>query len=44
MNKTYLIGYDLPVYKWCDLTTSAFQFHRNKNGKLYKEYDKSKQI
>lgn len=44
MNKTYLIGYYLPVYKWYDLTKSEFQFHRNKNGKLYKEHDKNKWV
>lgn len=42
--KTFLIGYELPVYKWCDLTTSSFQYHRNKNGKVFKEFNKSKWI
>lgn len=47
--KTFLIGYELPVYKpnlyflECR-DKKPFQYHRNKNGKLYKVHDKNKWV
>ena len=41
--KTFLIGYEKPVFREYTLTkVISFQYHRNKNGKLYKVYDKKR--